>query len=347
MRNLIKDIIYPQSNIEEIVMQILHDFQVIVNRGTISQQLKEHPFFPSFSSVQDVVSNYGIASECRKIGVEDITQKNYPLYSLIQVIVDERNLFALLYKKGESTIEWLNPLTHQREEISLERLRQIYTGYIMMFNDSKKKDEENYIHSCLSEWARNIIKICALLFLPFLSIISLYNYRGSLHIILTILYLLGNIMSLMIFYFELKGIPKNIKRICNYNEHISCEQTFSSKESQITSIPWSIIGAFYFGGMLSAICLTGFSTRILVLAAIIHVLALCFSIYSIYFQAFSVRKWCPFCLTIQLICIIIFFCFWKTGYYHSAEMCCIISSETLILSFCLATFFYLFSLVSR
>jgi len=80
----------------------------------------------------------------------------------------------------------------------------------------------------------------------------------------------------------------------------------SSKGSQLLGIPWSVIGTAYFLGMLMALLISNFDIHVYCSVTIIHVLALPYVIYSVFYQKAIVKQWCPLCLITQIIILLLF-----------------------------------------
>ena len=82
---------------------------------------------------------------------------------------------------------------------------------------------------------------------------------------------------------------------------MSCDAVLSSKGSTLCSIPWTVIGGGYFVGSLSALTVSCFDTEVVSLLAWVHVLALPYIGYSLYYQRREVGQWCPLCLTVLVV----------------------------------------------
>jgi uncharacterized membrane protein len=116
---------------------------------------------------------------------------------------------------------------------------------------------------------------------------------------------LGLALSLALLTQELHLSVNWINKTCQWNERTSCESVLTSPASKIFSwLSMTDIGLMYFGGGLFACflgALSGQTVNIISILAIINFMALPYTVFSIYYQAFIVKQWCVFCLAVQLI----------------------------------------------
>ena len=95
-------------------------------------------------------------------------------------------------------------------------------------------------------------------------------------------------------------------KLCNLNSMTNCETVLNSKASTFFgNIKWSDIGIVYYSGTILYI-LGSYGSYSLNLIASLSVFAMPYPFFSIYYQAFTLKKWCPFCLFIQLLIIVEF-----------------------------------------
>src|SRR5204862_7152105 len=92
-------------------------------------------------------------------------------------------------------------------------------------------------------------------------------------------------------------------RVCRPTARISCMDVLSSPAAKLFGwIPLSDIGLVYFAGSITALATSALSNdgALRVLAAF-NLAALPYMIFSIYYQAFRLRRWCVLCVAVQIV----------------------------------------------
>lgn len=302
------------SNVEEICSIACKDMKVKVTRETLSDKLKSHPDFPSMSALSNVFSSLGIENAAYKISdIKKIINKGNNC--IIQIKNEEiGELFAILYDNAsQNSILWYNPIKHKKEDIDINELCQLFTGYILIYAAGDNTGDPNYKYVRKEEIQRNIIYSTLLLFIPIATIFTII-YKICDHteiiwsqILYTLIMLLGCIFSFALLLYESGAHNPTLSKVCSFTRKTSCTAILSSKASKIFGIPWSVVGMTYFLGSLIAI-ITNDTTNstIYTTAAIIQLFTLAYVPFSIYYQGHIAHRWCPLCLAVQLILILLF-----------------------------------------
>ncbi len=125
----------------------------------------------------------------------------------------------------------------------------------------------------------------------------------QLAIPIVILKIIGFSASLLLILGEL-GHPL-FDRICPKWEKINCQAVMESPASKLLGlIPLADIGGVYFSGGIILICFSvnnHYFFHQIYFLAILNLLTLPYTIFSVMYQAFVVRYWCFLCLIVQLI----------------------------------------------
>ena len=83
-------------------------------------------------------------------------------------------------------------------------------------------------------------------------------------------------------------------KICGLSSGVDCDSVLSSEASRIFgNINLADVGIIYFTSTLLYI-LGGATLSQLWLLAVVSAVSIVFPVYSIYYQGFRLRKWCPF-----------------------------------------------------
>ncbi len=116
-------------------------------------------------------------------------------------------------------------------------------------------------------------------------------------------------------------------KVCNFNDYVSCDVVNLSPQSEIFGLPVSVLGfltyltlfllAFgvYQGWNFKKVHKSLREGNVLKIITAITTIGLLFSLYLTYVELFILKALCPFCITQQVIILIMFF---TMLYIHSA-----------------------------
>jgi uncharacterized membrane protein len=97
-----------------------------------------------------------------------------------------------------------------------------------------------------------------------------------------------------------------LKKVCSGIVKTDCNAILSSKRSKVFSwLSWSEVGLFYFtGGLLTLLFAGNKLSNSIAALAWINMLALPFTVFSIYYQWKIARQWCILCLAVQALLVL-------------------------------------------
>lgn len=332
-----------KSNIEEICILACKDMRVRVTGDTISDKLKSHPDFPSMSAISDTFSSLGIENVAYKISsIKKILNKGNNC--IIQIKSDDTGeLFAILYNNsGKESILWYNPIRHKIENIGINELDKLFTGFILIYDAGDKVGDSNYKYVRKSEIQRNIIYSALILFIPVVTVFTIIHKILChtpivwSHIAYILFMLLGCIFSFSLLLYESGAHNPALSKVCSLTRKTSCTAILSSDASKIFGVPWSVVGMTYFlGSLISIITNDVTSSSIYTTTAIIHLFTLAYVPYSIYYQGRIAHRWCPLCLAVQAV-LVFLFCTSLFGGFYSYGVSCVTADD--IMSFVFSFF---------
>lgn len=103
----------------------------------------------------------------------------------------------------------------------------------------------------------------------------------------------------------IQSIDKNnplVQTLCGGGGKTNCNAILSSKAANVfEGLTWSEVGFFYFAGTWLALMFSGGSIAMLQILAILNILSLPYTVYSIYYQARVAKQWCVLCCTVQAL----------------------------------------------
>ena len=302
IREYIDKWIRTQSNAELVIWAAVNDLGIKINHSSLVKDLDNYPFPYTLLQIRDILQNYQVDSVSVKTPWEKIESVGGGF--LCQIKLDGIDYFTYVYQSDESHVTWLNPNTKRKETTAPSKFKDLFTGYVLMINPDDKSGESNYRRAHANEVRQNILFEAVLLALPvlFVSSLLLNIADGGLawgQCLFALLLLAGCIVGEILMLHEYDAYTPIVTSVCGKSQKFNCSAVLESSGSRFLNIPWTVWGCSYFLGMLLAIMSSGYSEDVYVTVAFLHLLALPYVIYSIWYQKFGVRQWCPLCLTVQ------------------------------------------------
>jgi uncharacterized membrane protein len=124
---------------------------------------------------------------------------------------------------------------------------------------------------------------------------------------LCLLVLLLKVVGLLASFVLVLGTLKApvFKRFCPRSPWFDCERVIDSPAGRVFGvIHVADLGVLYFAGTLMVLALSAFSPGFYyhaVFLGLLNLLTLPYTLFSVAYQAFRVRKWCALCLIVQLV----------------------------------------------
>lgn len=141
--------------------------------------------------------------------------------------------------------------------------------------------------------------VSSIILLLFISIYTnhSYNHRGILSLL--IINTVGIYISWLLLQKQLHIQNNLADSICSKFKNSDCNSVLTSPAAKpMGVIGWSEIGLSYF---TSNLLLTVFFPQFIPYLALINIAGLFYGIWSIWYQKYRVKQWCPLCLIVQFL----------------------------------------------
>lgn len=292
------------------LITFLKRINVKVNNSTVDDVLQSHPDFPSMLSISDSLNKWNIPNGVGKIETEEIDQLPTPF--MAPTHHDGESLCVVSDVTPTNVIYYFSKMDKYVVEDREEFLKK-WTGIYLIAEKSKTSGEINYKKVKRNFWIKQMIPIgLIILFLGFTvrSFVShlslstdLLNNWGVF--VQYIILLAGVMVSSLLLWHEVDNANPILHKFCTSIAKGNCDAVLSSKQSQLFSwLSWSEVGFFYFtGGLFTLVFISPVSTSLAILSYL-NILALPYTIFSIYYQLRIVKQWCILCLIVQLLLIL-------------------------------------------
>lgn len=307
MKKLINSFLEPTENIVESAYLLVRELGAKISYSTLKREIKEHPDYPTFLSISDVLNNYGIDNVTAKFDAD--LYPELPVPFLTQIKGDDDNFqFTVVKAIDARSIQFFDPKTQKWSITDLTLFLKGCSGILMLTEAELPIQEKNYKIKLREESRVRIGRYLIVILFPFIFFASagLLLYKDGMNavspIIFSLLTLLGSLVTVILLWYEVDQENTLLQEICSTGKRTNCNAILKSKESKIFGVSWSSIGFIYFSGSFLMLLINGFSNiQVLIVLALLNAVAIPYVGYSIYYQWKIAKQWCVLCLFVQAL----------------------------------------------
>lgn len=214
------------------------------------------------------------------------------------------NSFNVITKIDDQSVHYV--WDNKPVDITREQFLNNWGGVAMVAEPDENSAEPNYIKNqrkaqfeLFKKWT--LATVAIILFVLFYIKNSLF---GSLGInIMLALNILGSVIAFLLLAKDLYGANTITDKLCTILHNSDCNSSVDKPGSKIMGFAWSEIGFGYFTANILLLLLF---PHYMVYIALLNILVLPYTLWSIWYQKFKARQWCALCLFTQLILWLIF-----------------------------------------
>lgn len=297
-------------------IHLIRALKLKISASSLLETMQRHPEADSLLSISDSLAKWNIKNVALK--VED-NQLDYLPVPFIAHLNSNGGKFVLVRSVNDN-INWIDE-NGTTKVLKKSEFQSQWSRVVLVAEASDLSFERNYRSVRINELI-TFIKFPLLLFvialLTLLFVSQQVDAKNKAGVFLPILKLGGVMCASFLLAIETGSNTGFLRTLCRSGQQNSCLEVIASRKSKLFSfLSWSEIGLYYFAGSLLFLFINGHeSTNAISLLAWLNLLALPYMVYSLYCQAFILRKWCPLCLTVQAILFSEAATFYLTGYWN-------------------------------
>lgn len=331
------------DNTTLIMLLFLRKLGVPVTRGFLLKEVQSHPFYPSLAAVSDILNLYKVENSAMRISIDEIDK--VPLPFIVHLSL-QQGTFAIVEKISATEINLAMDEKISRV-FSMEDFIKIWDNVILTASITKKSGEPNYAQNQKNELIATVKLPLIIISTVLILIFSLVLNQSTLHYIpLFITKCIGMFFIWLLIKHEL-GLHSDLTdKLCTMSKSVGCNEVLNSKASKLFGvIHLADIGLVWFISsfiFLLTSSFQGIDEQSLNILGLISILSLPFILFSLGYQVFIVKKYCPLCIGVMsmLLTEIILF----ITYYHFSFQLPAISSLLLLVSI-LSVVVYVWSVI--
>ncbi|MCD8031423.1 MAG: thioredoxin domain-containing protein [Bacteroides sp.] len=256
----------------------------------------EHPHKYNLFGLSKMLFDYGINN-----GGIKIENKNSDIFDIqTPFIAQLGDVFTCVHDVDSKKVSYV--WNGKKMALSPEKFCDSWTGFILLVEKTDNAIEPNYTENRRKELFVQLQLIALLLIASCVFLMGIFFNKLYLQASLMpgiLINLTGLYISGLLVQHQLKIHNKYADKICSVFHKSDCNNILYTKEAKFMGlISWSEVGFSYF---LSNLIVFIFFPEALPVVALCNVMALPYTVWSIWYQKFKARQWCTLCICIQLI----------------------------------------------
>ncbi|MCW3104376.1 MAG: Vitamin epoxide reductase [Bacteroidetes bacterium] len=306
------------------VVNLLHLLDVRVTLTSIEKALKTNYTYPSIAAISESLEEWNIQSMVVKIPVEKLAEVDFPCIAHLH---KNNGHFVVLTEFSNDIVTYTDPGQGVVKETA-EDFAASWNGILLLVNADASSGEKGYAFKRRkekTEKARLPLTLTIILLLV-LSTLLLAN-DSIMHtpagLFLFLIKCAGLLLSALLLLHYFADDNPFMQRICPTGRMLNCKGVLHSPAAKFLNIPMADLGALYFSGGALTLLFCTFSTvspGVFFLFAVINLLTLPYTLFSLFYQAFVIKQWCWMCVGIQALFWIEFFVFLLNGCHYPTEI---------------------------
>lgn len=260
-----------------------------------NKYFNEHPYKNNLLGLSKMLTSYGVNNRGIKLAnKEDILLLEPPFVAHIG------NSFVAVENVSDNyvTYHWYN----KKLKVSLSDFLSMWTRIVLVVETNINSIEPEYRQHKMEEWNNHISKYLLLSFgiiLLGMGFCQSCIYQNLGLVLLFIINLLGTYVGYLLVQKQINIHSHVSDKICSLFAQADCNDVLNSSAAKLMGIiGWSEIGLSYFW---SNICILLFVPNLLVYSVFINILVLPYSFWSIWYQKYRAKTWCPMCIIVQIL----------------------------------------------
>ena len=296
-----------EKNAFESLAMLLQLSKVRVTRNTVREKLWQHPDFPSLVSLSDALDELNVSNMATRLTPEQLPSIPLPALAYLEI---DGGIFVLIRTIAADKVEWLHTKRGWQKQ-TLSDFSRIWNGVTLLIEANQQSGEANFTEQRKKHWIENSrypfiivgLLVCFGLFLTYSFQHTTLAANGQLYGLLGLKFA-GIVISSLLIAYTLNADSPFLRSICQLNNRTNCNSILQSKAANVFDwLSWSEIGLLYFSGGFIALTL---SLTIPTLSGVqvlvwLNLLALPYTIYSIYYQAVIAKEFCVLCIITQIL----------------------------------------------
>jgi uncharacterized membrane protein len=287
-----------RPNADAVLIELIKLIDSSITAEQVSHELNIHPDYPNLLALSDVLANFGIEAGAYKISKQDLTDMPVPFIAHTTKPGTEFLLVTALNPQKVTVTD-----QHRKNyTLSFNEFTTIFNNVVLAVevgSGTTVKSKSPFLNAEIRLWL-------ALILLAFVLVAGVGAYSiifSSWQTLLAALFKTAGVaVSVLLLVQSIDSSNPLVQTLCGGGRKTNCNAILTSKAANVfEGLSWSEVGFFYFTGTWLALLFAGTATAMLQALAILNIISLPYTLYSIYYQARVAKQWCVLCCSVQAL----------------------------------------------
>lgn len=272
--------------------------KVPITQQSLRETLLKHPDYPSMEAVSDTLREYNLETLSVRLEEEHLAEIPYPALCHSNA---GGGRFLILEKYEAGTITYFDASWGRKQKpVGVFASEAQWSGAVMLIHTSERSGEADYQKKRTAEKLRITSNYTAYLLAGLLLLLPVFKLPLA-YLPIYALQLAGGFFSFVLLQRQFGAATTLTQAFCKAGGKSDCDAVIHSPASRLFGfIHLSELGIWYFVGNLILLLLASFAVLpVFGTLLVITLLALPFSLFSVYYQWRVLKKWCPLCLAVM------------------------------------------------
>ncbi len=285
-----------QSKEQNVFQSFLESLKVKHTRVYSNKYFREHPYKYNLFGISKMLSDYGIANKGFKTDNKAVVLQSLETPFIAHAGGD----LVVVMRINKDTVHyrWYG----KEIKTSLDEFIESWSGVVLLAETNENSIEPNYKENRKKEWSIILQQyglLAAVGLLAGLCVIHNRIYDNIGWMLVQLVNLFGIYISYLLVQKQLHVHSEYADKLCSLFKQSDCNNVLESKASKLGGvIGWSEIGLGYF---ISNVIILLLFPSLFSYLAIINIFALPYTLWSVWYQKFRAKQWCPLCLIVQAL----------------------------------------------
>lgn len=308
--------LYFNNNKENnILSSILDNLGIKYTDEYANRLYNEHPHKYNLFGLSKMLSDYNIENTGIRIQnkQEGIRELDVPFIAYVS------SDFVVVYRVTFDRVYYI--WNKKYLNITIDEFCRIWSGIILYAEPNENSVEPNYKSNYKRQVFKQLQKTTlgiGVFIILILAFVENNLYKSTAYYLLALVNLIGIYVSYLLILKQIHIHSEYADKICSLFSRGDCNNVLESDAAKLGGlIGWSEIGLGYF--ITNVLVITCFPDLILYMA-LINVLVLPYSFWSIWYQKVKAKQWCILCLIVQCVLWSLFFLSLKYRLIYVSEI---------------------------
>jgi len=299
------------DNSFKILSLLIKNLDIRVTRKSIINELQKNPAPTSLLAISEALNNWSIPNAAYKVTFEELLESEIPQ----PFIACFRREFVLVTAIDKKRVNVSNGL-YNNQSLGADEFIKHFRGTILAFRKDVQSGESDYTGQRRKEIVQKlripfVISGLAVILVSLLLLNQTRLPAFNWHIWFLILFkTAGLATSILLLIQSIDANNPLIKKICGADDKKNCNAILSTSAAKISDeLTWSEAGFFYYAGTWLLLLFNMANSSLMQILAVLNLLSLPYTFYSVYYQWRVARQWCVFCCAVQALLWLEFFVF--------------------------------------